>query len=289
MPFLASGVTGEDGTASAASRLRGRGVVRSRPCVPAFRLVGGPPGVKQNAVTRRNSWLRLKHRQRTRRQNMQQRRCTHKDLQGKSLLRDTSGYLAQAGESRLQSSSPPLPSPAVPMNASCDIPPLLRLLDPRDDNIFSPCPVVTVTLQDYFGANNMFLRLPVEGVQAADVARMVLQRCRQPSDALPAHHYRLLHVWTQHRMHTVGPEDVILPRPAPRDSTVHTNTTYLLTAAAANYKVCLSDYVSLCLSLIVRLSTHPSVRPSVYAKSIYSKSSHAQVCWRRHGRGVVYA
>ena len=99
-------------------------------------------------------------------------------------------------DSSLQSLPPP-PPPATPI-VTQERPPLLRLLDPENKGIFAPRPVLTFTLQDYFGDTNVSLQLPAEGMQAIDVIRMILQQHRQPHEVLPAHYYRMLHVFTPH-------------------------------------------------------------------------------------------
>lgn len=94
---------------------------------------------------------------------------------------------------------PPIPLSAAGTINSHDPPPLLRLLDPQDKGIFSPRPVLTVTLQDYFGATNVFLQVSTEGLQAAEATCMILRELRLPHETLPVHYYRLLHVFTPHR------------------------------------------------------------------------------------------
>ncbi|XP_063869251.1 filaggrin-like isoform X1 [Scylla paramamosain] len=129
-------------------------------------------------------------------------------------------------------------------------PPLLKLLDPQDRGIFTPRPLMTATLQDYHGATNITLEIPSEGMQAAELTCIVLQQQRHPHEALPVHRYHMLQVFTPHCVHTVAPDEIVMPQPPLRAVTTHTDSTYLLTVDASHYKMEEDEKLEYCRELL---------------------------------------
>lgn len=160
----------------------GTAYVKSRRDVPCP-LYRGPPGLRQDAIQRRSAWLQMKHKQRIKLQ-MKRKKIVNQQIQ----------------QCKLNKAEARSPVPSMYVATAPTIrqhpPPLLKLLDPQDRGIFTPRPLLTVTLQDYHGATNITLEIPSEGIQASELTYMVLQQQRYPHETLPAHRYHVLQVFT---------------------------------------------------------------------------------------------